>query len=99
MSARPANLHGNQPCREFLSVLAATLSRQFRAQVGATPAHWIAGARIRHAQRLLETTGFDVERVATETGFGSATVMRQHFARIVGTTPLAYRRAFSHGRP
>src|SRR5262245_11540613 len=27
MSARPANLHGNQPCREFLSVLAATLEQ------------------------------------------------------------------------
>jgi len=76
-----------------------TLSRQFRAQVGTTPAYWITRARIRRAQRLLETTTLQVERVATETGFGSATVMRQHFAQIVGTTPLAYRRAFSHRKP
>jgi transcriptional regulator GlxA family with amidase domain len=71
-----------------------TLSRHFRAQVGAPPAEWIAGARVRRAQRMLETTDLAVERVATEAGFGSAAVMRQHFGEIVGTTPLAYRRAF-----
>jgi transcriptional regulator GlxA family with amidase domain len=73
-----------------------TLSRRFREQVGATPAQWITRARVRRAQRLLETTGLAVERVATESGFGSAAVMREHFSEIVGTTPLAYRRAFSH---
>jgi transcriptional regulator GlxA family with amidase domain len=71
-----------------------TLSRRFREQVGATPADWIARARVRRAQRLLETTDFAVERVATESGFRSASVMREHFSEIVGTTPLAYRVAF-----
>jgi len=71
-----------------------TLSRRFREQVGATPGRWIAHARLRCAQRLLETTDFSVERVATEAGFGSATVMREHFGRTVGASPLAYRRAF-----
>ena len=52
-----------------------TLSRNFRAQVGMTPAEWIARARVRRAQRLLETT--------------------RHFAAIVGTSPMGYRRAFS----
>jgi transcriptional regulator GlxA family with amidase domain len=74
-----------------------TLSRHFRGQVGATPAGWIARSRVRHAQRLLETTDLAVERVAAEAGFGSATVMREHFRRIVGTSPLAYRQAFSRG--
>jgi transcriptional regulator GlxA family with amidase domain len=74
-----------------------TLSRRFRAQVGATPADWIARARVRRAQALLQTTAIAVERVAAESGFGSATVMRQHFGEIVGTTPLAYRRAFCGG--
>jgi len=36
-----------------------TLSRHFRAQIGTTPADWIARARIRRAQRLLETTELD----------------------------------------
>jgi transcriptional regulator GlxA family with amidase domain len=72
-----------------------TLSRNFRAQVGTTPAEWVAQARVRRAQRLLETTQLDVEQVAAKSGFGSASVLRQHFAAIVGTSPLAYRRAFS----
>jgi transcriptional regulator GlxA family with amidase domain len=71
-----------------------TLSRRFRERVGATPAQWITRARIRRAQRLLESTELAVEGVAVAAGFGSATVMREHFGDIVGTTPLAYRRAF-----
>jgi transcriptional regulator GlxA family with amidase domain len=72
-----------------------TLSRRFREQVGATPAAWLAQARVRRAQRLLETTDLAVEQVATEAGFGSAAVMREHFGTVVGTSPLSYRRAFS----
>ena len=72
-----------------------TLSRRFREQVGTTPATWIAHARVRRAQRLLETTTLSVERLATECGFGSASVMREHFGRIVGTTPQAYRYTFA----
>jgi len=70
-------------------------SRHFRSHVGDTPASWIARVRVRRAQNLLETTGLAIERTAAESGFGSSTVMRQHFGAIVGTTPLAYRRAFS----
>jgi transcriptional regulator GlxA family with amidase domain len=71
-----------------------TLSRRFRQQVGTTPARWITNARIRRAQQLLETTELSVEQVAGETGFRSATVLRQHFNRVVGTSPTAYRGAF-----
>ena len=72
-----------------------TLSRRFREQVGATPAAWLAHARVRRAQRLLETTDLAIEQVAAEAGFGSAAVMREHFGTVVGTSPLSYRRAFS----
>lgn len=72
-----------------------TLSRRFREQVGTTPAAWLAHARVRRAQRLLETTDLSVEQVAAEAGFGSAAVMREHFGTMVGTSPLSYRRAFS----
>jgi transcriptional regulator GlxA family with amidase domain len=71
-----------------------TLSRRFRERVGTTPALWVAGARVRHAQRLLETTDLSVERVAAGVGFRSSAVLREHFARIVGTSPQGYRHAF-----
>src|SRR6266850_3201221 len=72
-----------------------TLSRRFREQLGATPAAWLAHARVRRAQRLLETTDLAIEQVAAEVGFGSAAVMREHFGTVVGTNPVFYRRAFS----
>jgi transcriptional regulator GlxA family with amidase domain len=72
-----------------------TLSRRFHGQVGATPAAWIALARVRRARRLLETTDLSIEQVAAEAGFGSPAVMREHFGDVVGTSPLTYRRAFS----
>jgi transcriptional regulator GlxA family with amidase domain len=72
-----------------------TLSRRFREHVGMTPAAWIARARVRAAQRLLETTKLSVEAVAEKAGYGSTTVLRERFAAVVGVSPLAYRRAFS----
>jgi transcriptional regulator GlxA family with amidase domain len=71
-----------------------TLSRQFRQHVGATPASWVAHARVRRAQRLFETTDLSVERIAAEAGFRSATVLRARFREVVGTAPIAYRRSF-----
>lgn len=58
-----------------------TLSRHFRAQVGITPAEWIARARVRRAERLLETTSLDVEHVAADCGFGSASIAAPAFHR------------------
>jgi transcriptional regulator GlxA family with amidase domain len=75
-----------------------TLSRRFVERVGATPAHWIAAARVRRAQQLLETTRLSVEEVAAHSGFGSASVLREHFTGIVGTSPISYRRNFGLAR-
>jgi len=75
-----------------------TLTRRFRDQVGATPARWITAGRVRAAQRLLETTSLSVERVASDVGFGSSAVLREHFRLLVGTSPQAYRHAFRAAR-
>jgi transcriptional regulator GlxA family with amidase domain len=71
-----------------------TFSRRFREQTGTTPLQWLLRSRVRRAQHLLETTGHSVEAIANEVGFGSATTLREHFQRLVTTSPLAYRRAF-----
>ena len=70
------------------------IEQAFREQVGASPVQWIANARVRRAQQLLETTNMSIEEVAAEVGFRSASVLREHFGGILGTTPIAYRRAF-----
>ncbi|MDE0546484.1 GlxA family transcriptional regulator [Microbacterium sp. C7(2022)] len=71
-----------------------TFARRFRADFGTTPAAWLARQRVIHAQRLLERTDFGLDRIADECGFGSAAVLRQNFARILDTTPTAYRARF-----
>jgi len=72
-----------------------TFARRFKAEHGATPAAWLARQRVIHAQRLLERSGLALDRIAVECGFGSAAVLRQNFARVLGTTPTAYRARFS----
>jgi transcriptional regulator GlxA family with amidase domain len=71
-----------------------TLWRRFREQVGLTPAQWLARARVRQAQHLLETTRLPIERIAAEAGFRSASVLREHFGSSIGISPTSYRRSF-----
>jgi AraC family transcriptional activator FtrA len=71
-----------------------SFARRFRAATGTTPMQWVVRQRVLHAQRLLETSDLPVDRVAQQCGFGTATALRVHFRRFVGTTPLGYRRTF-----
>ena len=75
-----------------------TLSRRFREQVGMTPAQWLGQARVLRAQHLLETTRLSIERVAAQAGFGSASVLREHFGGVLGVSPTAYRQSFGAPR-
>lgn len=71
-----------------------SFSRRFREHTGTTPLQWLLRARVRRAQYLLEYTDHAVERIADQSGFGSATAFRDRFKRVTGTTPHAYRAAF-----
>jgi transcriptional regulator GlxA family with amidase domain len=71
-----------------------SFARRFRAETGTTPLQWLISRRVAEAQRLLEGTDLGVEEVAARCGFGGAVALRQHFGRVVGTSPTAYRRAF-----
>jgi transcriptional regulator GlxA family with amidase domain len=71
-----------------------TFARQFRAETGTTPHHWLTGQRVLHAQRLLETTDLAVDQVAARSGLGSAATLRHHFASWVGVSPQRYRDQF-----
>ena len=74
-----------------------TFARRFVAEMGTTPLKWLHAQRVLEARRLLEHTDLSVERVAAESGFGSAPSLREHFRRATRTTPTAYRRAFAAG--
>ena len=72
-----------------------TFARRFSAEVGTTPHQWLTSQRVLRARHLLETTSLDVERIARESGFATAAVLRHHFQRQVGVAPLTYRRTFT----
>jgi transcriptional regulator GlxA family with amidase domain len=71
-----------------------SFARRFRAETGTTPLQWLIGRRVAEAQRLLEGTHLSIEEIAGRAGFGTAVALRQHFARLLATSPTAYRRAF-----
>lgn len=72
-----------------------TFARRFTAEVGTTPHKWLTSQRVLRARHLLETTDFDIERIARESGFATAAVLRHHFQRQIGIPPVSYRRAFT----
>lgn len=71
-----------------------SFARRFVAETGVTPLQWLISERVREAKRLLEGSELQIEEVATRSGFGSAPSLRQHFRRVVATSPTAYRRTF-----
>ncbi|RZS36523.1 AraC family transcriptional regulator with amidase-like domain [Herbihabitans rhizosphaerae] len=75
-----------------------TFARRFVAETGITPLRWLSMQRVLHARRLLEETALSIDDVARECGFGTTTLLRHHFHRIVGVAPKDYRRTFSSAR-
>jgi transcriptional regulator GlxA family with amidase domain len=72
-----------------------TFARRFKQSTGTTPLQWVLHQRVARAQRLLETTRLGVDEIAVTCGFSSAAALRQHFARLVGSTPSSYRSSFN----
>jgi len=83
----------------FATVSTRTLNRRFADELGTTPSRWLQRARVRRAQVLLETTVYSVDRVAAESGLGTAANLRARFADIVGTSPARYRTALTVAGP
>ena len=71
-----------------------TFTRRFRAESGMSPGRWLVHQRLDRARHLLETTDLPIDRVAAESGFGTATSLRQHLHAEIGVAPAAYRRTF-----
>ena len=76
-----------------------TFSRNFAAQLGLSPHHWITHQRLQLACHLLEDPGITIDRVAARSGLGTADNLRLHFRRTYATTPSAYRAAFTTRQP
>ncbi len=70
------------------------LSRIFKKETGATPAHFVETARVDAARRMLEEDAQPLKRVADTCGFGDMNNLRRAFMRRLGVSPSDYRKRF-----
>ncbi len=73
-----------------LGVSARTVTRAFNAETGTSFARWVAAVRAQHAVALLGR-GWQIEAVAEEVGYRSASAFGVAFRRATGLTPGAFR--------
>lgn len=78
-----ADLHGITP--NYLSML-------FHTEVGIPLTEYVNNSRIRHAKRLLLTTGDSVKKVAQASGFSDVYYFCRLFKRECGMTPTQFRK-------
>jgi transcriptional regulator GlxA family with amidase domain len=71
-----------------------SFTRRFREETGLSPGRWLVTQRVEHARRLLEGTDLPIDRVAAQSGLGTAASLRQHLHAAVGVAPAVYRRSF-----
>ncbi|NJQ06232.1 AraC family transcriptional regulator [Streptomyces lonarensis] len=86
----PADRRGPTEWAHELGVSARTLARAFSAETGTSFARWVAAVRAQHAIGLL-TAGWEVEKVAAEVGYRSASAFGFAFRRTTGLTPGRFR--------
>jgi AraC family transcriptional regulator len=67
---------------------------QFRAATGLRPHHYLLHSRIKRAQHLMQTSSLPLIQIALQVGFQSQAHFTTVFKRIVGHSPLAWRRCY-----
>ncbi len=72
-----------------------TLIRRFQESTGLAPASWLIGIRVDRARELLEGGTQSIDLIAEQVGLGTASTLRHHFRKRLGTSPAAYRSRFS----
>lgn len=71
-----------------------TFTRRFREETGTSPQQWLAAQRLALARQLLESTDSPVDRVAADSGLGTAASLRAQLRASIGVSPLTYRRTY-----
>jgi transcriptional regulator GlxA family with amidase domain len=94
LGAELAGEHTIESLADRVAMSPRTFARRFRAETGTTPHLWLTHQRVLLARRMLEEGDDPIETIAQRCGFGTAAMLRHHFARIVGVSPIAYRRTF-----
>ena len=75
-----------------------TFDRKFKASLNQSPKTWLTQQRLNKAKELLEERKLNIEQIADQSGFETATTLRHHFKRCLGISPTQYRSQFGIGR-
>lgn len=86
-----------QALSEKTSMSPRNFARRFVKETNLTPAKYVEQIRIECARRKLENTKAKLEKIAEESGFKTAEIMRRSFIRTLGITPNQYRDRFRSG--
>jgi transcriptional regulator GlxA family with amidase domain len=76
-----------------------SLNRRFTAATGHGPQAYLQQLRVRHAQRLLETTSDPVDHIRRAAGYHDPAAFRRAFKQTTGLSPTGYRNQYGprHG--
>ena len=94
MQGHPQESHPLDALAARAGMSRRTFTRRFRQAVGTTVGEWLLDQRLALAQRLLETTGLNVDLIAHQVGFGSEVALRKQFSKRLQTSPSRYRKEF-----
>lgn len=79
---------------EKVAMSPRNFTRVFTRETGASPARYVAEARLAAARQRLEQTSETLDRIAEQTGFGSSINLRRLFEKQLHLTPGEYRQRF-----
>lgn len=79
---------------EKVAMSPRNFTRVFTRETGASPARYVAEARLAAARQRLEQTNETLDRIAEQTGFGSSINLRRLFEKQLNLTPGEYRQRF-----
>ena len=71
----------------------AAFAKRFKELVGRPMFEYLTATRMNHAKELLEETKLPIYQVATRVGYDSDLAFVKTFKKLVGTTPLRYRKS------
>ncbi|MFF8814786.1 helix-turn-helix domain-containing protein [Streptomyces pactum] len=91
IAADPAAPHSVASLAAAVSLSPSRFAHLFARQTGVTPMRALREARLRHAARLLRTTGLDVARTAAASGFASPFHFSRVFRARYGVSPARFR--------
>jgi len=77
----------------------SAFTRRFRSTQATTPVQYLRRLRVQHAMRLLTSTDWDMQRIATSCGFGNRTYFARVFRELMDQPPDYFRRTLCDEGP